>query len=71
MYSQNFNVSLVSLIFFIPQSVVFTFFRTPILAISHLSKLWRIPEKFKKDLISFKTFFTEACFFKKNVVSAA
>ena len=40
----------------------FTFFRTPIPAISHLSKLGCSPEKFEKVSISFKTFFTEVWF---------
>ena len=52
--------------FFIPQIATFTFFRTPISAIFHLSKLGHIPEKFEKDLISFKAFFTEGFKFKKK-----
>ena len=48
----------------------FTFFRTPIPAISHLSKLGHCLEKFEKDLISSKAFFPEFWFFKKKFVSS-
>ena len=44
-------LSLVRLMFFIPQSATYAFFRTPIPAVSHLSKLGRSPEKFENDLM--------------------
>ena len=71
MYSKMFILSLVRSIFFIPQTATFTFLRTYIPAISHLCKIERSPEKFKNDLISFITFFTEVFFLKMNVVSSA
>ena len=62
-----FILSLVRLIFFILQSATFTFFRTPIPAVSHLSKLGRSPEKFEKDLKLLKHPSLKFCFLKKTL----
>ena len=68
MYSKNFYTSFSQVDIFIPQSATFKFFRTPIPTISDLSKLRHSPQKSENDLISFKAFFTEVCYFKKNCV---
>ena len=70
-YSQNFYNFFSQVDIFHTTECHITFFRFPIPAISRLSMLGRSPEGFRKGSISFKAFFTEVCFYKKNVVSSA